>query len=90
MKINNYEKLKNHLRIGDGIIYNDFGSYNKWNHEEYNKVHKANCPYLKMMTQGSVEWTYWFNSLEDAKLWLKKNRENDGYSYCKSCLKSEI
>lgn len=90
MKINNWEELENYFKEGDGIIYNDFGSHNGWNPEEYNKVHKANCLYIRMMTPGSVEWTYWFSSLEEAKLWLKNNRESDGFSYCKGCLRSEI
>lgn len=87
MKINNWEELKNILEEGKGFIYNDFGSFNKWNQKEFNKLHKASCPHLKQMTQGSVEWTYYFDSLKEAESWLGCNRKDDGYSYCKSCLK---
>lgn len=90
MKINSWEELKNFFEKGEGFVYNDFGSFSEWNQKEFNKLHKASCPHLKQMTLGSVEWTHWFSSLKEAESWLESNRKYDGYSYCKSCLKSEI
>ena len=87
MKIKNWEELNNILKVKKGFIYNDFGTTNKWNTIEFNKLHKASCYHLKKITPRSVEWTYYFDSLEEAKLWLENNRKEDGYSFCKICFK---
>jgi len=88
MKIKNWEELDNILNAKKGFIYNDFGTVNKWNMKEFNKLHKASCYHLKQkMTPGSADWTYYFDSLKEAEAWLENNRKDDGYSICKSCLK---
>lgn len=86
MKIKNWKELSNILKLKKGFIYNDFGTFNKWNTTKFNKLHKTKCYHLKKMTQGSVEWTYYFISLKEAESWLEKNRKDDGYSICKICL----
>ena len=75
MKITSWEEL------------NDFGSYSNWDIVKFNKLHKADCPELKKMTKKSAtEWAYYFNSLDDVRIWLES--ENKVYSFCKKCLKS--
>jgi hypothetical protein len=86
MKITNWEELKKILEKKEGFIYNDFGSFNNWNPKEFNKLHKVNCIHMDLLTSGSAEWTYYFNSLNEAESWLEINRKDDGYSNCKGCL----
>ena len=43
-----------------------------------------------MLTPGSAEWTYYFDSIDEAESWLEINRKDDGYSNCKGCLKDTI
>lgn len=87
MEINNWEELKKILNKGEGFVYNDFGTHENWNPKEYNKLHKASCPYLKKLTPNSANWTYYFDTMEEAVNWLQANRRDDGYCFCKSCLK---
>ena len=86
MKISNWVELEDIIKSGRGFIYNDFGTVNNWNQEEFNKLHRASCIHLKRMTPGSAEWTYRFDTLKEAEEWLESNRKSDGYSYCKTCL----
>ncbi|MHB8280321.1 MAG: hypothetical protein ACYDIA_22110, partial [Candidatus Humimicrobiaceae bacterium] len=88
MKINSWEELDSILESKNGYIYNDFGTTQKWNTREFNKLHKAACYHLRQkMTPGSAEWTYYFNTLDEAADWLKSNRKKQGYINCKTCLK---
>jgi hypothetical protein len=88
MKIKNWEELDSILNSKKGLIYNDFGTVQKWNIAEFNKLHKSGCYHLRQkMTPGSADWTYYFDSMEEAELWLEKNRKDEGYCNCKSCLK---
>ncbi len=88
MQINSWEELKSILYKGQRFVYNDFGTYWKNDPRKNNKLHKASCPYLKMLTPGSADWTYYFDTMEDAIYWLETKRKDIGYCMCKGCLKN--
>lgn len=90
MKIASSIELHNILKIRKGFIYNDFGTISKWDIKNNNKLHKADCYQLKQMTSTSFSWAYYFNTLEEAVQWLKHNRKEEGFVYCKTCLYHKI
>ena len=89
MKINNWDQLEIIINKGKGFIYNDFGTHESWDTPKNNKLHKASCPYLKMLTPNSSGWTYYFDTVEEAISWLELERKDDGYCKCKNCLKND-
>jgi hypothetical protein len=80
------------VKEGKGNIYNDFGTHfpgnsPSWNTKESNKLHKSSCPHIKRMTYKDQRGPnkYFFNSKQEAIEWLNQNRQNEGYTLCKSC-----
>jgi len=90
MKISSSEELQNIIQVKSGFIYNDFGTISKWDIRNNNKLHKADCYHLRQMTYTSFSWTYYFDTIGEAAQWLKNNRSEEGFVYCKTCLNPKI
>ena len=76
----------------DGYIYNDFGTQfpgnaPTWNTTNFNKLHRASCTKVKIMTyinEGKLT-KHFFRSRKEATNWLEKNRKEQGYTLCSYC-----
>lgn len=75
-----------------GFIFNDFGTQfpgnsPTWNTIDFNKLHRASCSQVKKMTYITNEkfTKYFFNSKKETIDWLRTNRKNEGYTFCKFC-----
>ena len=80
------------VRRGEGYIYNDFGTHfpgdsPTWNTRDFNKLHRASCYSVKMMTHVTeTEFTkHFFVTKTGALNWLQSNRKEQGYTFCKNC-----
>jgi len=80
------------VREGEGYIYNDFGTQfpgdsPTYNTRENNKLHRASCSRVKLMThvtEGKLT-KHFFQSRKEAIDWLEKNRKEQGYTLCTYC-----
>ena len=80
------------IQRGEGYIYNDFGTHfpgdsPTWNTRDFNKLHRASCYSVKVMTHVTeAEFTkHFFVTKIGALNWLQSNRKEQGYTFCKNC-----
>ena len=85
IRIKDDKELMNKHNRGDGYIYNDFGDATNWNPEDFNKLHKASCRWVKNMNTSFPK--YHFETLEEATDWLHVHRPRR-YSFCGTCMKN--
>ena len=81
-RIKDDRELKNGHAKGHGFVYNDFGDATGWNPENFNKLHKASCRWVRKMKTSTPK--YFFETLNEALDWLHTHRPGR-YSLCNSC-----
>lgn len=92
MLVKNIDIWKRIIRQGEGYNYNDFGTQfpgdsPTWNTSDFNKLHRASCPHVKMMTYVTEKklTKHFFQSRTEAIGWLETNRKEQGYTLCSYC-----
>lgn len=94
-KISNNQELEKIYNDGIGFVFNDFTD-NMKSGIQYNKLHKAKCYHMNPDNPkrlevegdktGKKHSKYFFDTYEDANIWLQENRSGIGYSNCRHCL----
>ena len=92
MLIENIDEWNRIVREDSGFIYNDFGTQfpgdsPTWNTRDFNKLHHVSCYHVKGMTHitDGKPTKHFFKTKREAIDWLKKNRSEEGYTFCKHC-----
>ena len=92
MLIKDLETWQKIIGKNDGFIYNDFGTQfpgnsPTWNTTNFNKLHRTTCTSVKRMTHSTKGkmTKHYFQSRQEALLWLDSNRKKDGYTLCNYC-----
>ena len=83
-QIQSNEELKKLHAAGNGLIYNDFSGRGRSRTDD-NILHAASCIWVTKSRVSARE--YFFDSLEEATIWLERNRGAEGVRWrrCKTC-----